>query len=483
MKTPHAVVLLLAVSGCAVSPVSSPPSTISPPDVLAPASAAVATAPALDQWWRLYNDATLDTLVAEALANNRELRVAAANLAQANAALGQRRSARLPQTALTAGAGYGSTVNDQLAAALDQTEIRTGQRYDAGFDTSWELDLSGRIGHAIQAAEADAEANQAARDGVRVAVAAETTRAYVDSCAYAARAAVARQSLALLSRSHQLQTRLHEAGSATPLDVARAAALAQQASAAIAPLDAGRQNALYELAVLTGRPPDTLPTAASACDNLPQLDAAIPLGDVTALLQRRPDIREAERRLRASSARIGVASAELYPEVSIMGSVASSAPGIGNMNQKNAIAWSIGPVLSWRFPNSSAARARITAAQAGEAAALARFDATILAALKEVKQALASYQATLQQRQDLQAAARQSSEALRLAQLSRDAGAVSALELVDAERSAVEAAARLAAANADVASGQVLLFKALGGGWQAPPALQTASFTSDQYDD
>lgn len=475
--------MLLAVGGCAVGPVSSPPSTIAVPATFTPAGPAIAATPAAAQWWRLYRNPTLDALVSEALLNNRELRVAAANLAQAHAALGQRRSARQPQTRLSAGAGYGSTVNDQLAAALDQTAIRTGARYDAGFDTGWELDLSGRLGHAIQAAAADAEATQATSDGVRVAVAAETTRAYVDSCAYAARAAVARQSLALLKRSLQVQTHLQQAGSATPLEVARSAALAEQAGAAIAPLEAGRQNALYELAVLTGRAPDTLAAAATGCTALPQLDAAIPLGNVSALLQRRPDVRAAERRLRASSARIGVASAALYPDVAIMGSVASSAPSIGNMGQKNAIAWSIGPVLSWRFPNRGAARAQIAAAQAGEAAALARFDAAILAALKDVRQALASYQASLQQRHDLQAAASQSSEALRLAQLSRDAGAISALELLDAERSAVDAAARLAAADAEVATGQIVLFKSLGGGWQQAPAIPTASLTSDPYHD
>lgn len=469
MTTSRSLFLCLALCGCAADPLTAPPATIRPPAALAPADDAVAATPAVDRWWRLYDSPTLDTLVTAALANNRDLRAAAANLAQVHAALRERESARLPSTTLSAGAGYGSTVDDQIAAALAQTDIRTGQRYSAGLDLGWDPDLSGRLRHAVQAAEADAGAALAAEDGVRVAVAAETTRAWLDSCGQAARATVARQSLDLLAHSLQLQTRLREAGGAAALDVARTAALVEQARAAIPPLDAGRQKALYQLAVLTGQPPDAISAAAASCDSIPQLGAAIPLGDVTALLQRRPDLREAERRLQASTARIGVASAGLYPDIAILASVASSAPTIGGLHEKDAVAWSVGPVLSWRFPNRGAARAQIAGAQAQQMAALARFDAAILTALKEVKQALATYEAALRQRAALQAAAQQSDEALRLARLGRDAGAASALDVLDAERGAVDAAAALAAANADVAGDQVLLFKALGGGWQQAP--------------
>lgn len=426
--------------------------------------------PAADRWWRLYGDPTLDALVVEALENNRDLRVASANLTEAYAALSERQGGRLPVTGVSAGAGYGSTVNDQIAAALDQSDIRTGHRYAAGFDMGWEVDLFGRITRVIQAARADAEASRAVEDSVRVAVAAETTRTYVDTCAYASRAAVARQALALVIRRWELTTRTRDAGGATPLDVARAAMSVEQARAAIPPLEAARQNALYELSVLTGRPPDDLSAVAASCAAIPQLNVPIPIGDVTALLQRRPDVREAEHRLNASTARIGVATANLYPTVSILGSVDSSAPTLGGMDNRGSVVWGVGPVLSWSFPNLSVARAQIAGAEARQAAALARFDATILKALKEVKQALASYQAALSRRNAVLSAARESGEAVRLATLSGRAGAVSAFDVLDAERGDVEARAMLASAEADVATDQVLLFKALGGGWeQAPP--------------
>ncbi|PTT57141.1 TolC family protein, partial [Stenotrophomonas sp. HMWF022] len=399
---------------------------------------AITGAPAVPRWWRLYGDATLDALVIQALENNRDLRIASANLQSAYAVLRERQGDRLPTTMVSSDVGYGSTMSDQIAAALEQTEVRTGQRYGAGFAAGWSLDLFGRIARSIQAARADAEAIQATEDSVRVVVAAETTRAYVDSCGYASRAEIARRSLALVSRSLALKTAQRDAGDATSLDVARAAALVEHTRAAIPALEAGRQNALYALAVLTGRTPDDLPADATSCVAVPQLDTPLPIGDVSALLQRRPDIREAQRRLEASTARIGVATASLYPTVSILGTVASSAPTPGGLTDHGSIAWNLGPALSWRFPNSSAARAQIADAEAQEHAALARFDAVILATLKDVKQALATYQAALRQHAALKTAAVQSGEALRLAQVGRHAGAASELDVLEAERRDIE---------------------------------------------
>jgi len=466
-----------ALCGCAVGPSSSPRSTLAPPPMTVVDNDAITGAPAVPRWWRLYGDATLDALVIQALENNRDLRVASANLRSAYAVLREREGDRLPTTAVSSDVGYGSTMSDQIAAALDQTEVRTGQRYGAGFATGWSLDLFGRIARSIQAARADAEAIQATEDSVRVVVAAETTRAYVESCGYASRADIAHRSLALVSRSLELKTAQRDAGDATSLDVARAAALVEQTRAAIPALEAGRQNALYALAVLTGRTPDDLPADATSCAAVPQLDTPLPIGDVTALLQRRPDIREAQRRLEASTARIGVATASLYPTVSILGTVASSAPTPGGLTDHGSIAWNLGPALSWRFPNSSAARAQIADAEAQEHAALARFDAVILATLKDVKQALATYQAALRQHAALKTAAVQSGEALRLAQVGRRAGAASELDVLEAERRDVEAQAMAASAEAEIASEQIALFRSLGGGWEQAPAVHLPTIT------
>ncbi len=471
------LLLATAANGCAVGPAGSPRSTIGAPPSLGQVGSAVAAAPVATQWWRLYDDPALDALVTEALQNNRDLQVASANLREARAVLRERQGARLPLTTVSSDIGYGSTVSDQIAAALDQTEVRTGQRYGAAVSAGWSLDFFGRIARAVQAARADAEATAAAQDSVRVVVAAETTRAYVDSCGYASAAGVAQRSLALATRRLALKTALRAAGGTTAMEVARASALAGQAQAALPALQAGRQNALYELAVLTGRPPDDLAAATGNCTSVPQLKAPIPIGDVTALLQRRPDVRQAQRRLEASTARIGVATASLYPSVSILGTVAGSAPEVGDLGHHSAIAWNVGPVLSWHFPNISAARAQIAQAQAQEAAALARFDAVILATLKDVKQALATHEAARRQRDALNTAAVQSGEAMRLARLGQRAGAASELDALEAECSDAQVHAALAAAETDLALGQVALFKSLGGGWEQAPAVHTPVIT------
>lgn len=466
-----------ALSGCAVGPTRSPRSTLDAAPSLNPSDSTSVGLPTVPRWWSLYQDPTLDALVSEALQNNRDLRVASANLAEAHAVLLERQDSRLPVTTVSSDIGYGSTVSDQIAAALDQTEVRTGPRYTAGLSSGWRLDLFGQIARSIQAAHADEAATLAAEDSVRVVVAAETTRAYLDSCGFAARAEVAQRSLAVVTRSLELKTALRDAGGTTSLDVARSAALMEQARAAIPAIEAARQNALYELAVLTGRPPDHLSTPATGCVSVPQLTAPIPIGDVTALLQRRPDIREAERRLEASTARIGVAMASLYPTVSILGSVASSAPTMDGMRDHGSIVWGVGPALSWHFPNRNAARAQIAKAEAQEVAALARFDAVILTALKDVKQALATYAAAVRRQSALAMAVQQSREAARLAGVGRRAGAISELDALDAQRRNVEAEAMLASAEADVASDQVALFRSLGGGWEQAPAVRRPVIT------
>ncbi|MGE8247188.1 MAG: efflux transporter outer membrane subunit [Stenotrophomonas maltophilia] len=466
-----------ALSGCAVGPTRSPRSTLDAAPSLNPSDSTSVGLPTVPRWWSLYQDPTLDALVSEALQNNRDLRVASANLAEAHAVLLERQDSRLPVTTVSSDIGYGSTVSDQIAAALDQTEVRTGPRYTAGLSSGWRLDLFGQIARSIQAAHADEAATLAAEDSVRVVVAAETTRAYLDSCGFAARAEVAQRSLAVVTRNLELKTALRAAGGTTSLDVARSAALMEQARAAIPAIKAARQNALYELAVLTGRPPDHLSPPATGCVSVPQLTAPIPIGDVTALLQRRPDIREAERRLEASTARIGVAMASLYPTVSILGSVASSAPTVDGMRDHGSIVWGVGPALSWHFPNRSAARAQIAKAEAQEVAALARFDAVILTALKDVKQALATYAAAVRRQSALAMAVQQSREAARLAGVGRRAGAISELDALDAQRRNVEAEAMLASAEADVASDQVALFRSLGGGWEQAPAVRRPVIT------
>ncbi|TWB08790.1 NodT family efflux transporter outer membrane factor (OMF) lipoprotein [Nitrospirillum amazonense] len=423
-------------------------------------------------WWRLYREPALDALVEEALTNNRDLRAASANLLQARSTLSEARGELWPTTNLSGGAGEGSTLEDQIAAASEGTDkIRTGPRFDIGTSISWELDLFGRLRSTVKAAEADMQGSAALEDGVRVAVAAGVSGAWLDACGYAHRADVARQSLELAQRGRDLAERLVAAGSGLPVDVLRADAVVEQASATIPMLDAKRHNALADLAVLTGHPPAEIPSAAAACRRLPSITTPLPIGDGLTLLRRRPDIRAAEQKLAADTARIGVAVTDLYPRISLDGGATISSPTVGGIASRNNLVWHVGPLLSWNFPNISAARARIRYARAGEAMGLADFDATILRALKEVNQTAEDYGAALRRQGDLRAAADRSARADRLMQIQRSAGAATALEALDAERADIDAQAALAAADSDVTTTQVALFKALGGGWENAPAV------------
>ena len=454
------------LAGCAMAPATPPESTIAVPDQVTGSGIVRSGAPPA-RWWHLYREPALDSLIEEALANNRDLRAASAHLLQARSVLDEARGERWPATGLSAGAGGGSTIQDQIAAASERSDaIRTGPRFDLGLDVSWELDLFGRLRSAIAAAKADAQASEALEQGVRVAVAAGVTGAWLDACSYAHRADVARHSLELARRGRDLAEKLLAAGSGLPADILRADALVAQAGADVPPLEARRHGALTELAVLTGHPPTEIPAAAQSCHAVPPIDDLLPVGDGAALLRRRPDVREAEYRLAAATARIGVAMADLYPRISLDGGAAISSPSIGGLAGRDNLVWRVGPFLTWSFPNMTAARIRIASAQAGEAAALAEFDGTILRALKEVDQAAETYGASLRRQEDLHAAADRSAHADRLMQLQRSAGAATALEALDAERADSAAQEAFAAAAGDVAAAGVALFKTLGGGWE-----------------
>ncbi|MFL6732955.1 MAG: TolC family protein, partial [Sphingomicrobium sp.] len=193
------------------------------------------------------------------------------------------------------------------------------------------------------------------------------------------------------------------------------------------------------------------------------LERPIPIGDGAALLARRPDVRAADRRLAAATARIGVATADLYPRITLGASVGSS--GAGNVFGANPLTWLVGPLISWTA-NRSAARARVVEARADTQAALAAFEGTVLQALEETETALSAYQQALNRRDALRAARDQAEMAAQITRARQREGQISSLELLDAERTAAEAEAALAEADASIVNSQVDLFRARGGGWE-----------------
>jgi multidrug efflux system outer membrane protein len=428
------------------------------------AEAPFSTAPLPPHWWRLYQDRALDALVEKALAANTDLRVAAANLARARALQDETASAGRPAVGLTAVPSYGrsSAAARGLAQPLDNAGA-----YDAGATVSYQVDLFGKIARAVEAAGADTDAALAAYDLARVNVVAGTVHAYADACSANAQIRVAQRSLDLQREFLTLTDRRIRAGRGSALDDSRAQAQVEQLRAVLPPLAAQLRGAQLRLAALTGETPAALPAAAADCAAMPRLDFPLPVGDGAALLRRRPDIRQAERGLAGATARIGVATADLYPSITL-GLSAGSTGALAGLGNTNALRWSIGPLISWSIPVNGAAQSRIAEARAANDAALARFDGTVLNALRETETALTVYARELDRNAALKAAREQSALAAEQAGTLYRYGRTDFLTTLDAQRSLASAESALTASHAQIAADQIALFMALGGGWERP---------------
>jgi len=459
------LVLAALLGGCAVGPDYHVPDAAVVKAAEARAAfvsgRTVATAePLPDGWWRLYADPALDRLVAEALQANTDLRVAEANLERSLALLDAQGASRELQGSLDAETSYAQR---SAEAELQHVKPPTRQIYNAGIAVSYDLDLFGGLRRGIEAAGADAEAAVAARDLVRINVAAETARAYADICNSGFQIDVLGRSIGLQDKGVHLARILADNGRAAPYEIDRRQAALDTTRARLPRLSARQRNALFRLAALQGRTPRDADTALLACRHPLELPQRIPVGDGEALLRRRPDVRMAERRLAAATARIGVATAELYPDIRIgagVGSTGAAADFLSPLTNR----FGLGPLIHWTL-NRHAARARIAAAEAQSRAELAAFDGVVLKALREVEAALDSYAAGLAQQDELDRARDEAaSVASRLARLRRG-GKIAELPALEAERDLVAAEIAAAANRAVLNEDQITLFLALGGGW------------------
>jgi NodT family efflux transporter outer membrane factor (OMF) lipoprotein len=432
------------------------------PFVSAKGLAAVQQTPLPAHWWRLYQSPDLDRLETAALNANTDLRVAGANLQRSRALVSAAKAAGQPNVILNLDAGRAQLSGEQY---LVFEQPPTADLYDVGLSASYQLDLFGRIRRGVEAAKADDEAVEAARDLVRVTIAADVARAYLDVCSGGDQLAAAEASLALQQQSYALTQRLVAGGRATRLDLTRSQGQIDLFRASIPALETARRNALYRLATLTGKPPAEFEADLARCVAVPALIQPIPVGDGAALLKRRPDVRMAERRLAAATAEIGVATSALYPNISLGASIGST--GVtGDFLKADTNRYMIGPGVTWEL-NHSAARARIAAADAAQVADLARFDGVVLAALREVESALNAYDHDLERQTRLIAARTQAASAVADARRLQAAGRTGALSTLDAERTLAAADSALAALRAQIAEDQVAIFLALGGGWDS----------------
>jgi NodT family efflux transporter outer membrane factor (OMF) lipoprotein len=418
--------------------------------------------PLPEHWWRLYDDELLNSLIEKALSENTDLRIAAANIAKSRAILEEVEMGRVPQVDVSALPKFGRS-----SAAANGVPHRYADKWtgDTGINVSYQVDLFGKIARGIESASASADAAQAAYDLAQVTVAADTAKAYVDACSSGYRVKIAQRSAALLKDFYRTTSQLAKAGRTTVIEVARVGSQYEAMNATIPPLQAQQKNAIYRLSVLTGEVPNALVSTVGNCSRIPHLKQPIPIGDGAELIRRRPDIRQAERMLAAMNARIGVATADLYPSISL-GLSGGITARLTDFGETNAYRWGIGPLISWTIPDTGTARARIKEAEADTQAAYARFDATVLNALRETESALTNYARELERNASLKAARDQS--ALASSQTTRlyRHGRIDFLSKLDAERSYVIDEGVYAASSAKLADDQIAIFLALGGGWE-----------------
>ncbi len=420
----------------------------------------VVSAPVPRDWWRLYKDPRLDTLVSQALAANTELRVAAANIARARAQVEVAES----QGGFNGGVKLGAQrLQESGEAFLQPEKVPVANIGEAIISASYQFDLWGTLKRGVEAAQANADATQAAADTARITLVADVVRAYTQVCAANEEYHIARESLDLQEQSVNLTQRLRDAGRGDETQVTRSQTQFKSLRAELPRYQAAREAGLYTLSMLLAKPVDQLPAGTADCAELPHIAQVLPVGDGAALLKRRPDIRQAERSLAAATATIGVATGQLYPDISI-GAQVGTIGILENLGEPATNRWGFGPLLTWTVPTNGS-RARIRQAEASTQAALAHFDGVVLNAIRETQTSLAKYSALLERRDAL-------ADAERSAQLAADqthrfykAGRESFLADLQATRTYTDMRAQLAMANTQVAMGQIGLFLALGGGW------------------
>jgi NodT family efflux transporter outer membrane factor (OMF) lipoprotein len=462
------VICVMLIDACTVGPNYRIPdgALVSVPAAkgafLASTDSSVAPAGLPPYWWRLYDDPKLDALVQRALVANTNLRMADANLEHSHALLREAKTLREPSVAVGGSVEYAQLAGEQYLLPI--TPPRSAY-YEGDLTVGYDLDLFGGIRRGIEAARANDEAVEAARDLVRVNVAAETARAYADACGAGLQLEAAERSLTLQRNSLDLTEQLFRGGRAIDLNVTRSRELVDELVAVIPSLEAGRRNALYRLATLTGRPPSQFDRDLEDCTTPPRVSQALPIGDGAALLKRRPDVREAERELAAATAKIGVATAQLYPDISI-GIGAGSIGTTGTALTSPSNFWQLGSILKWQA-NQSAARAKIAAANASAKLMLAQFDGVVLKALADTESALNTYMHDLRREDGLKSAREDAATVEHEAEQLEVGGRATALEVIEAQRTLASAEQSLAQIETAISADQVAVFFALGGGWES----------------
>lgn len=411
-------------------------------------------------WWQQFDDPTLSQLVQQSLEENRELRVAFARLRAARAIRDDVGNDQMPVITSRASGEFGKAQQPPTS----EERIRQ-ERYDLGLDMAWELDLFGRIERSIEASEAQSEAAEAELYQLQVSLIAELVDAYGNLRGAQLRERIARDNLKNQSQSRALTEQLRDAGIGSELDVLRADARLAATEASLPQLQADEARARHRIATLLGQRPEQLSVDLSPRP-LPVIAKALPIGDPAELLRRRPDVRVAERQLAAATANVGVATADLFPRVSLSGFLGFTAGRGSQLGAAAANAWGVAPTISWAAFDLGSVRARLRGAEADADGALASYEQQVLLALEESENAFSDYAKRQQRLVSLVRQVEASRAAAEQAAIRYREGTEDFLVLLDAERERLAAEDAQAQAEIELYRGIVAIYKALGGGWQ-----------------
>ncbi len=483
MRTLPLLALALTLGACTVGPnYAGPPKTLSDTSgstgFRRGGQSASPAAPAIAAWWTQLNDATLTDLEHRALAANPTIAVAQARLRQARASLRLERANQAPNANVSAtylharvpgidlgdatggGAGGGSG-SDTGASAVDV--------YNLGFDASWEVDLFGGRRRSVEAARAQAQAAEANVADAQVSLTADVAQAYVNLRDRQRRITLAQQSARMQQQMLALTRQRFDRGAASALDVERLSGQVEATNGQIVPLQAELESYLNALAVLTGQEPGALDAVLTQPAPVPLPPSQVAVGDATALLQRRPDIRAAERQLAQRTAQVGIADAARFPRLNILGLIGLGGTQLSDISPDKLLGIAA-PMLQWNVLDFGRNRARINQAEGQRDEAEAQYRGAVLTALRDAEDSLSRFG---HRRETVASLMRSKASADRAADLMQQrfrAGTATLIDTLDAERSRVAADQNLSAGVASLTGDFVSLQKALGLGWTDPAA-------------
>ncbi|MFP5455024.1 MAG: efflux transporter outer membrane subunit [Alphaproteobacteria bacterium] len=470
MRTYWLFALLPVLSACTVGPDYVGPPGISSRFVRMGDTAVIAT-PLVARWWETLDDPILDGIEERALRANPNMAASQARLRQARAMLRIERANAAPNVAAGALAGHGrvpesgSGAAGAMIPALVGTEESSFDLYTAAFDASWEIDLFGGRRRSIEAATATAQAAEATLADAQVSLTAEVAHAYIGLRATQTRIALARRSVELQQQMLDLTRQQFERGVASALDVERLSMQFETANARVAPLVAQAEGYMNALALLCGEQPGALDAMLDPPRPAPLPPAAVAIGDPEAMLRRRPDVRAAERRLAADTARIGVAEAARFPRLSWMGVIGIGGTQPSDLTHLDDFVALGAPTLQWSVLNFGRVQGQIRQRESARDEAEALYDAAVLGALRDTEDALARFRASRATVAILARAKASADRSANLTQQNYQAGKVSRIDALGAERQRIDAEDGLSAATAGLTADYVALQKALGLGW------------------